>query len=97
MIVTSDYRSAAALAFEMHNSQVTALSKRISQFTIWNLQNATQQTGKSAILISDQWYPSTDEAIAHFEQVKPVSKVAISRFGVDLKIYEIAIGKNYQP
>ncbi|MCA6527587.1 MAG: ArnT family glycosyltransferase [Pseudanabaena sp.] len=97
LIVTSDYRSAAALAFEMHNSQVTALSKRISQFTIWNLQNATQQTGKSAILISDQWYPLTDEAIAHFEQVKPVSKVAISRFGVDLKIYEIAIGKNYQP
>ncbi|NMF59870.1 ArnT family glycosyltransferase [Pseudanabaena yagii] len=97
LLITSDYRSAAALAYEMNYPQVTALSKRISQFTIWNLQNATQQTGKSAILISDQWYPLTDDAIAHFEQVKLVSKVAISRFGVDLKTYEIAIGKNYQP
>ncbi|MFM7886664.1 MAG: ArnT family glycosyltransferase [Pseudanabaena sp.] len=97
LIVTSDYRSASALAYEMYNPQVTALSKRISQFTIWNSQNAPQQTGKSAVLISDQWYPLTDEVIAHFQQVIPVSKVVISRFGVYLKTYDIAIAKNYQP
>ncbi|PZO40625.1 MAG: 4-amino-4-deoxy-L-arabinose transferase [Pseudanabaena frigida] len=97
LIITSDYRSAAALAYGMHNPDVTAISKRISQFTIWNLKNAAKQQGKNAILISDLWYPLTDEAIAHFEQVQPVSKVAIARFGVYLKTYEIAIGKNYQP
>lgn len=97
LLITSDYRSAAALAYEMNNPNVTAISKRISQFTIWNLQNAAQQKGKNAILISDQWYSLTDAAIAHFEQVKPVSKVAITRFGVYLKTYEIAIARNYQP
>ncbi|BBC23578.1 ArnT family glycosyltransferase [Pseudanabaena sp. ABRG5-3] len=97
LLITSDYRSAAALAYEMNNPNVTALSRRISQFTLWNLQNATQQKGKNAIFISDQWYPLTEEAIAHFEKIKPISKVAITRFGVYLKTYEIAIAQNYQP
>jgi len=97
LLITSDYRSAAALAYEMNNPNVTALSKRISQFTLWNLQNAAQQKGKNAIFISDQWYPLTEEAIAHFENIKPISKVAITRFGVYLKTYEIAIAQNYQP
>jgi len=97
LLITSDYRSAAALAYEMNNPNVTALSKRISQFTLWNLQNAVQQKGKNAIFISDQWYPLTEEAIAHFENIKPISKVAITRFGVYLKTYEIAIAQNYQP
>jgi 4-amino-4-deoxy-L-arabinose transferase-like glycosyltransferase len=97
LLITSDYRSAAALAYEMQNPQVTAISKRISQFTIWNLENAAKQKGKTAILISDQWYPLTKEAIAHFDRVIPTSNVSISRFGVYLKTYEIAIGQNYQP
>jgi 4-amino-4-deoxy-L-arabinose transferase-like glycosyltransferase len=96
LLITSDYRSAAALAYEMGNPDVTAISKRISQFTIWNLENAAQQNGKNAILISDQWYPLTDEAIAHFDQVTPISNVAINRFGLYLKTYEIAIGQNYK-
>ena len=97
LLITSDYRSAAALAYEMGNPDVTAISKRISQFTIWNLENAAQQKGKNAILISDQWYPLTDEAIAHFDQVIPISNVQIHRFGLHLKTYEIAIGQNYKP
>ena len=68
----------------------------IHQFTIWNLQNAAKQNGKNAVLISDQWYPLTNVAIAHFDQVIPVSKVNISRFGVPLKTYQIAIGRNYK-
>jgi hypothetical protein len=97
LLITSDYRSAAALAYEMGNPDVTAISKRISQFTIWNLENAAQQNGKNAILISDQWYPLTDESNAHFDQVTPISNVAITRFGLYLKTYEIAIGQNYKP
>ncbi|GBO51940.1 hypothetical protein APA_3521 [Pseudanabaena sp. lw0831] len=97
LLITSDYRSAAELAYEMQNPIVTAISKRISQFTIWNLENAEKQKGKNAILISDQWYPLTDEAIAHFDRVTPINNVAISRFGVYLKTYEIAIGQNYKP
>ncbi|MBD2177886.1 glycosyltransferase family 39 protein [Pseudanabaena sp. FACHB-1998] len=97
LIITSDYRSAAMLAYAMPDPNVTALSKRISQFTLWNLQNVAQQKGKTAILISDQWYPLTTEAIAKFEQVNPLNQVPISRFGVYLKTYEIAIAKNYQP
>jgi len=96
LLITSDYRSAAALAYEMGNPDVTAISKRISQFTIWNLENAAQQNGKNAILISDQWYPLPDEAIAHFDQVIPISNVQIHRFGLHLKTYEIAIGQNYK-
>jgi 4-amino-4-deoxy-L-arabinose transferase-like glycosyltransferase len=97
LLITSDYRSAAELAYEIQNPNVTAISKRISQFTIWNLENAVKQKGKNAIVISDQWYPLTDQAIAHFDQVTPISNVAISRFGLYLKTYEIAIGKNYKP
>jgi 4-amino-4-deoxy-L-arabinose transferase-like glycosyltransferase len=97
LLITSDYRSAAALAYEMGNPDVTAISKRISQFTIWNLENAAQQKGKNAILIFDQWYPLTDEAIKHFDQVIPISNVQIHRFGLHLKTYEIAIGQNYKP
>ncbi len=97
LLITSDYRSAAELAYEMQNTNVTAISKRVSQFTLWNLEKAVQQKGKNAILIADQWYPLTDDAIAHFDQVVPISKVTISRFGVYLKTYEIAIGRNYQP
>ncbi len=97
LLITSDYRSAAELAYEMQNPNVTAISKRISQFTIWNLENAVKQKGKNAILISDQWYPLNDEAIAHFDRVTPISNVQIRRFGLYLKTYEIAIGKNYKP
>jgi 4-amino-4-deoxy-L-arabinose transferase-like glycosyltransferase len=97
LLITSDYRSAAELAYEMQNPNVTAISKRVSQFTIWNLENAGKQKGKNAILISDQWYPLTDEAIAHFDQVTPISNVQIYRFGLYLKTYEIAIGQNYKP
>lgn len=43
------------------------------------------------------WYPLTDEAIANFDQITPISNVVISRFGVYLKTYEIAIGQNYKP
>jgi len=73
LLITSDYRSAAALAYKMQNPHVKAISKRISQFTIWNLENAAKQKGKNAILISDHWYPLTKEAIAHFDQVIPIS------------------------
>ena len=97
LIITSDYRSAAALAYAMSDPQVTALSSRISQFTIWNLERASQQTGKDAILIADAWYPLTRDVIAHFDQVMPLRDVAISRFGVPIKKYQIAIGRNYQP
>jgi 4-amino-4-deoxy-L-arabinose transferase-like glycosyltransferase len=97
LLITSDYRSAAELAYEMQNPNVTAISKRVSQFTIWNLENAAKQNGKNAIVISDQWYPLTDDAIAHFDRVTPISNVQIRRFGLYLKTYEIAIGKNYKP
>lgn len=97
MLITSDYRSAAELAYEMQNPDVTAISKRVSQFTIWNLENAVKQKGKNAILIFDKWYPLTDEAISHFDQVTPISNVKIHRFGLYLKTYEIAIGQNYKP
>ena len=97
LIITSDYRSASALAYEMDNPDVTAVSQRISQFTIWNLQNMATQKGKNVILVFDRWYPLNDKAIAHFDQVTPISKVAIARFGLPLKTYEIAIGQNYNP
>ncbi|PZV12055.1 MAG: 4-amino-4-deoxy-L-arabinose transferase [Pseudanabaena sp.] len=97
LLITSDYRSSASLAYAMQNPNVTAISKRISQFTIWNLENEVKQGGKNAILISDQWHPLTNEAIAHFDKVTPISNVKISRFGVNLKTYEIAIGRNYKP
>ena len=97
LIITSDYRSASALAYEMDNPNLTAVSQRISQFTIWNLQNMATQKGKNAILVFDRWYPLNDKAIAHFDRVTPISKVPISRFGVLLKTYEIAIGQNYKP
>jgi len=97
LIITSDYRSSAALAYEMNDIEVMAISKRISQFTIWNLENAAKQKGKNAIFISDQWHPLDEKAIAHFDRVTPITKVPISRFGVYLKTYEIAIGQNYKP
>ncbi len=97
LLITSDYRSAAALAYEMHNPDVTAISKRVSQFTIWNLENAAKQNGKNAILISDQWYPLTDVVTNHFDRITPISNVTISRFGVYLKTYDIAIAQNYKP
>ncbi len=97
LLITSDYRSAAALAYELHNPDVTAISKRISQFTIWNLENAAKQSGKNAILISDQWYPLTDVVTNHFDRVTPISNVEIYRFGVYLKTYDIAIAQNYKP
>ncbi len=97
LIITSDYRSAAALAYAMSNPNVTALSSRISQFTIWNLERSQEQTGKDAILIADTWYPLTEAAIAHFDQVTPIRDVRITRFGVPIKTYQMAIGKDYKP
>lgn len=85
LLLTTDYRSASALAYELNDPQVMAISDRIDQFDFW-FQPA-QHTGKNALILSDDWHPIQPELLARFERTNAPETIAIRRFGIWIKHY----------
>lgn len=96
MIVTSDYRSASALGYQLGNKNVIAISDRLDQFDFW-YGDLHQFKGKNAVIVSDDWFPAQSMIMSKFERVSEPITVPIKRFGVWIKNYYVRRGYLFKP
>ncbi len=87
LLLTTDYRSASALAYSLNRPDVMALSGRIDQFDFW-YQNQTLE-GRDAMLLGEDWHPICPAHLAMFDHTDPVEKLTIRRFGHTLQTYQL--------
>ncbi len=92
-LVTTDYRSAGAIAYAMPDRRVTALSQRISQFDF--VQG--DQPLSRFVLVWDDWYPLTPWHTSQIARINLERVVPIYRWGVWLKNYYIATAQGLHP
>lgn len=92
-IVTSNYRSASLLAFELNNTQIFSYSKRFDQFDYWS-KNIQYKTNTEGIILTD----SNDDEIlsteikALFKTITFVDTLNIEKFGFKIKDYYLYKG-----
>ncbi|NDJ18938.1 ArnT family glycosyltransferase [Myxacorys almedinensis] len=96
LLITTDYRSASALAYELNNKDVIAVSDRIDQFDFWHPDREKLQ-GKNAVIVWDDWHPATGKLLPKFDRVSEPITVPVTRFGILLKNYYIQKGYWYKP
>jgi hypothetical protein len=87
-LVTSDYRSASALAYQLDNSGVMAVSDRIDQFDFWYTSDRPFK-GRDAVIVVDDWHPILPEFLAQFERTTIPTTVPVTRFGIWIKNYYV--------
>jgi 4-amino-4-deoxy-L-arabinose transferase-like glycosyltransferase len=92
-LVTTDYRSASALAYELNDPTVIAISDRIDQFDIW--YRPTLLNGKNAVILADDWHPADPKLLAQFERTSEPIAIPIKRFGRSLKTYYVIKGYGF--
>ncbi|MDX2242140.1 MAG: glycosyltransferase family 39 protein [Leptolyngbyaceae cyanobacterium bins.302] len=93
--VTSDYRSASALAYQLNNPDVLAISDRIDQFDFWF--DATLLKGRDAVILVDDWHPLQPKLKAQFDRLSAPEKISIQRFGIWIKNYYLLRGYIFRP
>ncbi|MBM0743428.1 glycosyltransferase family 39 protein [Phormidium sp. CLA17] len=93
-LVTTDYRSASALAYELNDPAVMAISDRIDQFDVW--YNPDLLSGKNAVILADDWHPPNPKLLAQFDRTSKPIAVPIYRFGRSLKTYYVIKGYLFQ-
>jgi len=99
-LVTTDYRSASALAYQLHDSQhpdftVIAISDRVDQFDFW--MDSDRLKGRDAVILADDWHPLQPKLLAQFQRTSPPETITIKRFGVWIKHYYILRGYSFKP
>ena len=94
-LATTDYRSASALAYELNDKTVMAISDRVDQFDFWYTSDAAFK-GRNALLLSDDWHPIQPELLAQFDHTSEPTTVAIVRFGIWIKNYYIVKGYGFR-
>jgi hypothetical protein len=92
LLLTTDYRSAAALAYQMNDSSTLSLSGRIDQFDFW--YDASQLDGQNAVLLGDRWHPICPTHLALFDRTTPPETLTIKRFNIPIKDYTLVRGYN---
>jgi 4-amino-4-deoxy-L-arabinose transferase-like glycosyltransferase len=94
LVGTSDYRSAASLAFAMDRDDLVAIAPRHSQFDLWaNPAHA----GRDLILVVENREPMRPWLAGHFTAVRPLSEVVARRFGYEVKRYQVWLGQGFRP
>ncbi len=94
-LATTDYRSASALAYQLNDKNVMAISDRVDQFDFWHTSDDAFK-GRSALLLSDDWHPMTTELLAQFDRTDAPTKIAIVRFGIWIKNYYLVRGYGFR-
>jgi 4-amino-4-deoxy-L-arabinose transferase-like glycosyltransferase len=87
-ILTTDYQSASALAYELDDRTILAVSARRDQFDFWI--DPSQLQGQPAIVVSDDWHPITPQLQTQLGQLSPPTTVDVRRFGVWIKRYYVS-------
>jgi 4-amino-4-deoxy-L-arabinose transferase-like glycosyltransferase len=98
LLLTTDYRSAAALAYQLNNPDILAISTRIDQFDIWYNRRLRQGTlqGRNAVLLYDEWHPLDRELRSRFDRVSSPHAISVIRYGKLIKIYYIVKAYNFR-
>lgn len=91
LLLTTDYRSAAALAYALNDPSVLAISERIDQFDVWTSSRSI--IGQSALVLADDWYPFTQDGPLQLKSGwDQVATIPVQRFGVNVKDYYLYSG-----
>ncbi|HIK45927.1 MAG TPA: glycosyltransferase family 39 protein [Leptolyngbyaceae cyanobacterium M65_K2018_010] len=93
LLLTTDYRSAAALAYQLDNPNILALSGRLDQFDFW--YDAPSLQGRDGVLLGESWHPICPAHLALFEQTDPPVTLEVRRFGRVLQTYQIVTGYGF--
>jgi hypothetical protein len=93
-LVTTDYRSASALAYKLNDPAVIAISDRRDQFDIW--YDPERLNGKNAVILADDWHPISPKLLAQFERTSAPIAVPVTRFGRTLKTYSVVKGYGFK-
>lgn len=93
-LVTTDYRSASALAYELNHKEVLAISDRIDQFDFW--YEAEQLKGRNAVILYDDWHPLEPKLVAQFERTSEPITIPVQLFGVWIKNYYAIVGYQFR-
>jgi 4-amino-4-deoxy-L-arabinose transferase-like glycosyltransferase len=94
LLLTTDYRSASALAYTLDNPDVLAISGRLDQFDFW--YDAPALEGRDTVLLGETWHPICPAHRAMFDRVDPPETVEVRRFGQVLQTYEIVRGYGFR-
>jgi 4-amino-4-deoxy-L-arabinose transferase-like glycosyltransferase len=94
LLLTTDYRSASALAYQLNDPQVMAISGRIDQFDFWYDHSAMQ--GRDAVLLGESWHPICPAHLTMFDRTDPPQEIQIQRLGVTLQTYTLVRGYGFQ-
>lgn len=90
LFITTDYRSASALAYQLNARTVIAISDRVDQFDFWDFTQQLQ--GKQAVILSDDWHPLLPELRTQLTNISAPIVVPVDRFGVWIKNYYVMTG-----
>jgi 4-amino-4-deoxy-L-arabinose transferase-like glycosyltransferase len=94
LLLTTDYRSASALAYALNSSNVMAISGRIDQFDFW--YDRDDMNGRDAVLLGESWHPICPTHLAMFERTDPPITVTVRRFGLNLQTYQLVRGYHFK-
>jgi hypothetical protein len=95
LLLTTDYRSASALAYALNRPDVLAISGRRDQFDLW--YDAAAMAGRDALLLGDDWHPICPAHQAMFEQVETLEPITVRRWGIFIKRYTWMRGRRFSP
>jgi 4-amino-4-deoxy-L-arabinose transferase-like glycosyltransferase len=94
LLLTTDYRSAAALAYQLDNPEVLAISGRIDQTDFWYDVEALD--GRDAILLGEDWHPICPAHLAMFDRTGSPQTLTVQRFGRPIQTYHLVTGYGFR-
>ncbi len=90
LLLTTDYRSAAALAYALDDPSVLAISGRLDQSDFW--YDMESLDGRDAVLLGEDWHPICPAHLAMFERTGSPQTLTIRRFGRPIQTYHLVTG-----
>jgi 4-amino-4-deoxy-L-arabinose transferase-like glycosyltransferase len=94
-IATPWYASAGALAFALHDRDVTSLFPGRDAFDYWF--DPTAHAGQNALIVADRKRGVTDAIKSQFASVERIKVVHVRRSGYVIERYSIYIARAYAP
>lgn len=94
LLLTTDYRSAGALAYQLDNPDVLAISGRIDQTDFWH--DVESLDGRDAVLLGEDWHPICPAHLAMFERTDSPQTFTIQRFGRPIQTYHLITGYGFR-
>lgn len=94
LVISTDYRTASGLAFELNRKDVISLSDRNDQFKYW--WKPEEHRGQNAVILADDWHPLPDQMKERFQSFSKGSRISVRRFGIWIKDYYVYTGIGFK-